>query len=167
MNEAKRLTLKRLATVAVATTGSGVASKALAGSSVFTASSSTINNEADVDLSSFEVYARVSSVTNDIEVVIKNVGTQPARITRITPSQTETRRGTFDFAKLLKNKELHVAAGDSVSVPMQPHAVSLDASTSAQRRATSLTAALRRSFSVTTDNEAFAKVDVVKGLRFV
>ena len=165
MNEAKRLTLKRLATAAVATSGAGVAANTLAGSSVLTASGRTIDNNVDVDLSSFEVYTRVSSTTNDLEVVIKNIGMQPARITGITPSQTETRRGTFDFAKLLKNKELHLAAGRSVSIPMKRHAVSLDASTT-QQQATSLSAALRRSFSVVTDNDAFARVDVVDGLRF-
>ena len=169
----KRKTLKRMGMIASTVTVAGVHGVALASEG---AAVDSIDLQADskspdfssdeLPLADIQVYTRVSSRTNDVEVVIQNAGDQVARITQITPSQTSTRRGHFDFYRLLDNGELHLAAGEQVSVPMTPHPVVLDSSTTAQQRAASLTQALRASFSVVTEGDAFAKITVAEGIRF-
>lgn len=163
IDKQKRNTLKKLsaATLATATVGASAAALADSASSLNQAASGY--NE---DIAQIDVYTRVSSSTNDVEVVIQNSGSQSARITQMTPSQTVTRRGTFEFAPLLKNGDLQLAAGQRVTVPMTPRAVVLDASSSAAQRAESLSDALRKSFSVVTENEAFAYVRVADTVRF-
>ena len=156
MDKQKRNTVKVIAAAVATTALSGPFSSGLASNA----------SEAPKDLSRIKVYTRVSQSTNDVEVVMQNTGNAGTVITQITPSQTVTRRGTFDFSQLLKEGELHLSPGQSISVPMTPRPVVLDASTSATQRAQSLSAALRKSFSVITENEAFARVDVSSAVRF-
>ena len=162
----KRKTLKRIGLSAAATAAAGLTGHAVASSSA----AGLERVEADVilpELADIQVDTRVSSVTNDIEVVVTNRSAQATRITQITPSETSTKRGRFNFDALLAKGDLTLAPGESVTVPMTPHAVVLDASTSAGERAHSLTSALKRSFSVITDNESFARVSIGDKVRYV
>lgn len=165
IDKQKRNTLKKLsvASIACAAMGASVPTMAEQAAKAVDAAKSGYSE----NIVQISVYTRVSSSANDLEVVIQNTGSESARITQMTPSQTVNRRGTFDFSSLFDNGELKLAAGQSVSVPMTPHAVILDASTTAKQRAQSLTDALRKSFSVITENEAFARVDIAETVRFV
>ena len=162
----KRTTLKRLGLAAVAT-GAGVSGSVMASADALSRDLASASDVDSLPLADIQVYTRVSAASNDIEVVIQNAGAHPARITQMTPTQTSTRRGVFDFSSLMREGELTLAAGEQVSVGMTPHPVVLDASTTSQQRAASLSAALRRSFSVVTENDAFARVTVADGPRFV
>lgn len=161
----KRTTLKRFGMAAVAVATAGAAGSVIAQNTPAMDSSSALKEP--LSLAELKVHTRVSTSTNDIEVLITNTGSQATRITQLTPAQTVTKRGSFKFAELLTEGELHLAAGQSVTVPMTPHPVVIDASTSAVERAQSLTTSLQRSFSAITENESFARVTVVDGIRFI
>lgn len=165
MDRTKRQTLKRIAGVTVAGTGFCIANNTLASSAIGLGSRHTDDKDTDASLSSINVHSRLSASTNDIEVVITNIGDQAARITQLTPSQTNTQRGVFHFSKLLDEGELVLAAGQSTTVPMTPHSGVVDIATQAAQHARSLSAALRSSFSVITDNSAFARVNVMDGIK--
>lgn len=166
VDKQKRNTIKTLGATAIATAAASHAAWASSASSLNTAAVSDLSATGDGELAKISVYTRVSSASNDIEVVIQNTGAEDALITQITPSQTVTRRGTFDFSQLLDKGDVQLKAGQSIRVPMTPRTVVLDASTSATQRAQSLSDALRRSFSVITDHEAFARVEVSENVRF-
>ncbi len=157
MDLTKRKSLKRIAGVVVAGSGISLAQNSLATNSYNVKFN---NSENEDSLSSLHVYTRVSASTNDIEVVIANTGKESARITQMTPSQTSTARGVFNFAQLMEQGDLVLEAGQSVSVPMTKHPVVVGTPVNAAKHASSLTQSLRSSFSVITDNDAFARVDV-------
>lgn len=158
MNFTRRQALKGIAAATVASTGLGITGNTIA------ALPEQLKGDGNSELANIEVHTRLSAATNDVEVVVTNVGDQTARITQMTPSQTNTKRGVFHFSKLMDNGELVLEAGQSVSVPMTPHTVVLDA-TSNTTRANSLSAALRSSFSVITENASFARVNIASGIR--
>lgn len=166
IDKLKRRTLKRIGLTAVATTAAVASGSILATNSV-SGVKEGLQDAADLPLADIQVQTRVSAATNDIEVVIRNIGDHPTRISQLTPSQTMTKRGSFDFASLMADGDLHLAAGQSVSLPMTPHAVVIDASTTATERAQSLSSALKSSFSAITEHDAFARVTVVNGVRLV
>ncbi|MBX2880003.1 MAG: hypothetical protein KTR32_08730 [Granulosicoccus sp.] len=160
----KRQTLKALATSLLALTASSAA---------YTAEHSNLNVESPHDreledhLARISVKTQVNSSVQDVEVLIRNEGDRVAHISHMTPSQTVTRRGTFDFSKLFDNGDLVLQPGQTVSVSMTPKAVVLDSSTTAIERARSVGIALRKSFSVITDSQAFARVEFDSAVRVV
>lgn len=164
IDRAKRVTLKRIGSVAMAATSLSAAAHSLA----YDADENALPayDYAHSEIADLKLHTRVSALSNDIEVVITNVGQKRSLITQMTPSQTVTKRGHFDFSSLLENGDLCLAPGQSVTVPMTPNAVVLDASTNVGQRADSLTNALRKSFSVITENESFARVSIVDQIRF-
>ena len=166
MDNVKRKTLKQLAGIAVTTSGFAFAGNTSA-INVASGAATTDTLIDDATLSTIQLHTRVSSFTNDIEVVITNTGSSVARITQMTPSQTTTARGTFDFAKLMQRGELTLNPRESVVVPMLPHTQTANGSSALTPHAASLTKALRTSFSVITDNASFARVDVMEGMRLV
>lgn len=160
----KRNTLKRIGMSAVAATVAGVASHSIASVNTYSVSAAV---DGSLPLSDIQVSTRVSAITNDLEVLITNTGKLPTKITQLTPSVTITKRGQFDFGQLMKDGNIALAPGQSLSVPMQPYAVKVNASDTSNQQAQSLSEALRRSFSVISENDSFAKVTVVDGIRFV
>lgn len=165
IDKVKRTTLKRIGLTAATVAAGGIASHSMANPANGWAKSQTMGET--LPLADIHVSTRVSSITNDLEVLIKNVGDTNTTITQMTPSVTVTKRGQFDFGQLFNEGDVFLSPGQSVSVPMQRHAVSVNATDTATGQARSLTDALRRSFSVVTDNDAFAKVEVSEGLQFV
>jgi len=164
IDRAKRITLKRLGSAAVAVTAASTSPQLLA--SHADQNTKLVDGTATTPVADINVHTRVSATSNDVEVVITNAGDRLTRITQMTPSQTVTKRGRFDFASVLENGELALAPGQHVTIPMKPHAVVLDASSSAGQRAESLTCALRKSFSVITEGESFARVTIIDQIRF-
>ena len=161
MNHLKRRTIKQMAGLAL-TIGVSSAKEVLAFDTM-----AEQDSHDSAELSTIDVFTRVSSRNNDIEVVIANSGVHPTRITQLTPSHTVTNRGTFDFSRLMRNGDLILAPGQSAAVPITPHPVAVtDVSSYTQRRAESLSTALRSSFSVVVDNNAFAKVHIKDNLRW-
>lgn len=164
LDKGKRTTLKSLS-LAVFTGLFGTSQAAVDSNGTISSWKRRVSSTED-SLSYFKVFTQVSSVNNDIEVVIMNVGNKAATITQLTPSETVTKRGRFDFSALMSKGALTLAAGESVTVSMTPHPVVLDASSSAGQRAQSLGQALRSSLSIVTDNDSFAVVDVEAAVRF-
>lgn len=120
----------------------------------------------DAEPARFKVYTRISSKSNDVEVVIKNVGSDRSTITQITPSETVTERGRFDFSALLADGDLVLETGEHVTVPLIPNTVVADSATAAKHRAHSLDKALRASLSIVTEHQAFAIADIDSVVRF-
>ncbi len=165
IDKVKRNTLRKLGAGAVAASTAGLAGSAVAKSGIL----DTLNPDANAghaELADIEVSTRVSSITNDLEVLITNNGRSSTTISQMTPSVTSTKRGRFDFSALMKQGNIELAPGQSLSVPMRPHAHKVDATDTSGLHAHNLTDALRRSFSVITDNDSFAKVHVRDGIRF-
>lgn len=160
----KRQTLKRIGMSAVATTVAGVAGHSLALVNPSSVSESLTKLEALADI---QVSTRVSAISNDLEVLITNVGNLSTRITQLTPSVTMTKRGQFDFWQVMKDGDIALAPGQSISVPMQSYVAQINATDTSNKQAQSLSDSLRRSFSVITENDSFAKVTVIDGVRFV
>jgi hypothetical protein len=77
----------------------------------------------------------------------------------------QIKRGRFDFSALLADGDLVLETGEYVTVPMIPHPVVLDNSTSAEQRAQSLGQALRASLSIVSEHKTFAIVDFDAVLR--
>jgi len=164
IDKVKRNSLKRIGMSAVAASVAGIAGHSFASVNT-SATSGTVGivvPQADIQVST-----RVSVITNDLEVLITNAGNQSATIKQMTPSVTMTKRGQFDFSQLMKDGDIFLAPGQSVSVPMRQHAVQVNATDTSNGQARSLSDALRRSFSVITENDAFAKVTVNDGIRFI
>ena len=139
IDRTKRKTLKSIGTIAAGSAAAAVSSGAFAGALLDMEPSS----EASAQL---RVHTRVSVKTNDIEVVLTNVGEDTALITELTPAETVTKRGRFNFTALTTHGNLRLEAGQSVSVPMTPHPVVIDAS-DATTRSASLTDALKKSMT--------------------
>lgn len=165
MDKQKRKTLKRVTAMAAVT----VAGTTLAGVAHSGLAKQTLDIRFDSEgasLAELQVYTRISADNNDIEVVIRNTGDSTANITAMTPSQTATARGVFDFARLFDDGPVTLSSGKSVVVPMIPHTACVSTNPSCVMNARSLTQALRVSLSVITDYNSFAKVDVQNGLRY-
>jgi len=160
----KRNTLKRMGLSAAVVAATGWTGTAFA---TYTVNVEDAGDNA-LSLANIQVNTRVSALTNDIEVLITNTGDQTTRITQMTPSETSTGRGRFDFNALMANGDLTLAPGQSVTVPMSAHKVVVNGSLPAHpgQQAQSLHAALKRSFSVVTENDAFARVSIVEGIRY-
>lgn len=165
IDKVKRNTLKRIGLTTATVAAGAVGSHTFANASSFFANESPLSDAQS--LADIHVSTRVSSLTNDLEVLIKNVGTESTTITQMTPSVTITKRGQFDFGQLLQDGDIVLSPGQSLSVPMKPHAVAVNATDTASGQARTLSDALRRSFSVITDNDAFAKVEISDGVKFV
>jgi len=158
INFAKRRTLKLLSVAGLgsATLGSSAVASVLNPVAISTHDASG----ADVDvppLATITVDTRVSSTTNDIEVVLTNTGSESTTITHLTPSRVQVGRGDFDFAKLLSDGDLRLAAGQSVTVPLQSRTTNVSAD-HARKVTGSLVDYLRRTMSVITDGNAYASV---------
>jgi hypothetical protein len=166
MDNIRRQTLKRIAAIAASSGSLTIAGSSLAETDKLRSSNKADTGQELPELADIKVHTRVSSSSNDIEVVITNTGNQSARITQLTPSHTTTKRGVFNFSTLMKDGDFVLDAKKSVTVPMTPHAVAIDGAPSAAQHAQTLTRALRASFSAVTEHSAFAKVDVMDGLRF-
>jgi len=110
-------------------------------------------------LADLAVTTRVSSHTNDIEVVITNRGKSSATITSMTPSYTTTPRGQFNFSKLLAKGDLHLTSGQSVVVPIEPRP-QFNSNMLNTTRDMSLKESLKKSMSFITDEGTFAVVSV-------
>ncbi len=133
-DQAKRSTLKRLGLLA--------ASTSLVGATHLEAA-----NDTGLQVPMLDVQTRLSSATNDLEIVITNIGNADADIRRLLPHEASTRRGRFDFTSVTDERgALKLAVGEHVSVPMHHHPVVLDGSDVTVRIA-SLTDTLRRSMS--------------------
>ncbi len=165
IDKVKRNTLKRIGLTTATVAAGAVGSHTFANASSYFANDRVLNDAQA--LADIHVSTRVSSITNDLEVLIKNVGPDSTTITQMTPSVTLTKRGQFDFGQLLQDGDIVLSPGQSLSVPMKPHAVAVNAADSATGQARTLSDALRRSFSVITDNDAFAKVEVSDSVQFV
>lgn len=165
IDKVKRQTLKRIGVSALAATTVGITGHSLA----FVNTESGVSNVlADaLELADIEVSTRVSAIGNDLEVLITNVGKQKTTITQLTPSVTMTRRGQFDFSELMKDGSIALTPGQSISVPMRPHTVQLSGNETATQQGYSLSEALRRSMSVVTENNSFAKITVFDSVQFI
>jgi len=107
--------------------------------------------------SQLTVKSRVSSETNELEIVISNEGSEATTITQMTPTRLPTPRGSFNISNVLSDGPRHLAAGESVSIPMQHHAVVLNGSTMLDRQR-SLNDALKATLSIVTDRDYFAAI---------
>lgn len=161
IDQAKRNTLKNVAVIGVGTAAAIAASPAVLaiGASIPDTSTSLAALSLDDSLVEIHVGTRLASTTNDLEVVITNTSNATATITNVTPAEINTVRGRFDFKALLEAGDLRLAAGESVTVPIQHHAVVLDGS-SIDERATELTQSLRRNVSIITNGNSFAATTV-------
>lgn len=159
VDQTKRTTLKKAAGIAVG--GIALASSA---SSLAKLPSSGELPERSVgvsgDLADIQIRSRVSAQTNDLEVIITNVGSETANITDMTPAEINTARGRFDFDALLKDGPIKLDVGQSVSVPMQHHTVVLDGNT-INKRSAILSAALKQNVSIVTDGDSLAAIRIV------
>jgi len=133
---------------------------------VTAASSTGINGEegtlqslsASQELGQIEVSTRISSKTNELEVVMMNTGSESITITHLTPHVASVARGEFNFAALLKDGPRRLEAGEWVVVPLQHKPVFAGGKTS------SLQHVLKRSMSVVTETDSFASVSIVSGV---
>jgi len=164
IDKVKRNTLKRIGMSAVVATTAGVATSSLAAKSFPSIANQGTESQ---QLADIQISTRVSATNNDLELLITNSGKQHTKIKQITPLVTSTKRGHFDFRQLMKDGDLALAPGQSVRVPMQRHAVQVGGTETSNQHSLSLTDALRRSFSVLTADDSYAKVSVVDGIRFV
>lgn len=156
IDRAKRNTLKALS---VAVAGVATAGHVVAGEVSQLATENMFNRESDITLARIEVTTRISVVNNDIEIVLKNVGSEPTTITQMTPSVVRVARGEFNVGGLLNNGPVTIEAGKSVSVPLTRKAVKLWSAAS-DGVSTPLAANLRKTMSIVTDSSAFASVDI-------
>ena len=160
----KRTTLRNVAGIGVGAFAAATSTSAL---SLLHNPSSDVSSvalsQSDIDLADIQVSHRISAQTNDLEVVLTNVGKVDANITDMTPSQINTTRGRFDFDALFEEGSVELAVGESICVPMQHHPVVLDGS-SIRARSESLSGALRQNISIVTDGEALAAVSFANPL---
>jgi len=159
VDKAKRNTLKNVAGIGVGAIAVATSSTAL--SKIHDAPVSAASAIA-TDLADIQVATRISSQSNELEIVLTNIGEAPATITDMTPAQISTARGKFDFDALFDNGDVHLPVGESISVPMQHHRVVLDGS-SVLVRSSVLTDALKQNLSIVTDGDSLAAVSIVSG----
>ena len=130
----------------------------------------TTNNSADYSkpLDEFSVEVQHQWQSNDIALVIRNRGKQPATITQITPSQIDLARGTIDTGAILSDGPVTLAAGEQLAVPLRHHHGNLynpQAILGGGHFDRSLQKQLRERLSIVTDNNALAAVTVAPGPR--
>lgn len=168
IDQEKRNTLKKVAGVSAGSVAL-VASSGIVGlahSAAFSSDSSAtadteIAFDGTTDLADIEVRTSVSSVTNDIEIVLKNTGSTHASITDMTPAEIHTARGKFDFNALLENGSLELASGESISVPLQHHRVDvLNSNQLPAGTGGSLKKKLKDTVSIVTNGDSLAAVTV-------
>lgn len=165
---AKRKTLKIIGTVSTTAAAMTAANSGLAKTVMFSDQSDLA---AELPLADISVSARVSTATNDLEVVLTNTGNAATTITQVTPREMLVNRGRFDFSRLLQSGDLSLQPGQSVVVPMEPVTVSMgQRGQSAGRPAFAVTPmadtptladALRKNVSVVTEGDAWAKVTIL------
>lgn len=162
IDQAKRNTLKKVAGIGAGTMAM-VATPAIVGVAQAIADTSAATSRInDGDLADIEVRTTVSSVSNDIEIVLTNTGSAPVCITDMTPAEIHTARGKFDFNALLENGSLELASGENITVPLLHHAV--DVSNSSQMSpamAGNLKQKLMNTVSIVTDGDSLAAVTIV------
>jgi len=160
IDQAKRDTLKNVAAIGVSaiaiTASSGVLARTTPSADPSMSLTPTSCNEGLVHI---QISTRQHPITNNLEVLITNTSQSAAIISHMTPAEINTVRGRFDFNALFDTGELHLAAGESVTVPMQHHAVVLDGS-SIEERAAELTNSLRRNVSIISEGNSFAVTSV-------
>jgi len=160
-DQSKRNTLKQVAAIGVGTAAAAVSSGVIAqGAGIHRSNAVSDVLSLNDSLAQINIGARLSSTTNELEVVLSNTSSKAVNMTAMTPAQVNTTRGHFDFNSLFKAGNVHLAPGESITVPMQHHAVVLDGS-SMEERAMELTQSLRRSVSIITDGNSFAATTVV------
>ncbi len=114
------------------------------------------------ELAAIDIQVRVSVTSNDLELVVRNIGQEKTSITQVTPSTLQTGRGHFDIQSLIAKGPLNLQPGESFSVPMtKSQAVGMTGVTN------SLVADLRDQVSIITDNDAYAAVTVSRMPYFV
>jgi len=166
IDQSKRNTIKNVAVIG-AGTAAVAASPGLLALDMVSAktSASHLAELVDEPLIDIQITTRLSTISNDLEVVITNTSASTATITDMTPAVIHTVRGRFDFNALLEAGDLRLAAGESVTVPIRHHTVVLDAS-SVHDRAKDLTQGLRRNVSIITDGNSFAATTVKELVNF-
>ena len=165
IDQDKRNTLKKAAGIGVGSVAL-VASSSIAGlahSASFSPVSSATDVAADVvnDLADIEVRTTVSAVSNDIEIVLTNTGSEHASITDMTPAEIHTARGKFDFNALLDNGSLELASGENIRVPIQHHTVDvLNSNQLLAGSSGSLKKKLKDTVSIVTNGDSLAVVTI-------
>ena len=130
----------------------------------------TPNNSPDFSkpLDEFSVEVQHQWQSNDIALVIRNRGQQPATITQITPSRIDLARGTINTGAILDDGPVTLAAGEQLAVPLRHHHRNLynpQAILGGGHFDRSLQKQLRERLSIVTDNNALAAVTVAPGPR--
>lgn len=158
IDQSKRQTLKGIVAIA----GVAVAESLPLVASAASASTVEINRAHQVwppvaVPSQIAVTTRISTLNNDLEVVLTNESNQPVTITQLLPAQVDTARGSFDFSQVLSNGPRQLEAGESVYVPIEHHSVVLSEQTTLQGSG-SLQETLHASLIIVTDADIFAAV---------
>jgi len=167
VDKAKRNTLKNVAGIGVGAVTAAVAPHAIAKLNATPNNAESLQALAQgSELADIQVSSRISSITNDLEVVLTNTGAAPTTVTDMTPSEIKTVRGRFDFNALFTNGDVNLAVGESVTVPMQHHPVVLNGS-DIGKRTLDLTAALRQNVSIVTNGDSLAAVTIANPLSLV
>ncbi len=122
----------------------------------------------DKPLDEFAVEVQHHWQSNDIALVIRNRGDNPATITQITPSQLELARGTIDVSALLEDGPVTLAAGEHLIVPLRHHRRNLynpQAILGGGHFDRSLQRQLRERMTIVTDHNSLAAITVAPGPR--
>lgn len=166
IDHSKRQTLKKVAGIGAGTAAlaasAGVMGGLVSGNPVFE-NCTTANEGTIVDLADIEIRTRVSAVTNDIEVVLKNTGSGKATITDMTPAEIHTARGKFDFNALFEKGALNIETGESISVPLQ-HIAPQNSTLQSKIKSSvnsSLKQKLASTVSIITDGDSLAAVTII------
>jgi len=122
----------------------------------------------DKPLDEFTIEVQHQWQSNDIALVIRNKGENPATITQITPGQIELARGSIDVASLLDDGPITLAAGEQLTVPLRHHRRNLhnpQAILGGGHFDRSLQKQLRERMSIITDNNSLAALTIAPGPR--
>jgi len=103
-----------------------------------------------------EISARLSTQTNELEIVVANVGDKNTTITQTTPEKICHSHGDFHLQSALANGTLK--AGESIVVPMSRNP--LNRNVALQHSAASLNYVIKNSLSIATDNAPVASISV-------
>jgi len=164
IDQSKRKTLRNVASIGIGGAALGVTGQSLAAIGQLANHRKSIAS-AQGELAEIEILTRLSSTTNELEIVLTNTGSEASTITDMTPAQINTVRGKFDFNSLFKDGALKLNAGQSVVVPMHHHPVVLDGS-SVGKRNLDLQSALHQNVSVITDGDSLAAVVIKNQTQF-
>lgn len=163
VDHSKRETLKNVARVSAGIAIGSISGNAAANSAMQPGITKVDDHDlpfTNHELAELEITTRLSSNKNDLEVVITNKGASTANITDMTPAQINSPRGTFDFNALFNEGAVSLKAGQSVSIPLQRHPVSV--SSSANIRTFPLSKSLKQNISIITDGDSLAAVSFGK-----